>query len=128
MDKTDENITIMLEKIDENFRILNGFPYDSPKALIKYAEQMLRIVHGKTIQEVFEQQWKRAQGSNRPCPQFKKAPPEQMDYDWLFEQAALTCRRFPTITQMREIYDQYFIAAEGRETWAETYDLLYNKD
>jgi hypothetical protein len=50
-----------------------------------------------------------------------------MDHDWLLQQAAATCQRFPTITQLREIYDRRFTAAEGHEDWAQTYDLLYNK-
>jgi hypothetical protein len=128
MEQTEQNTVMILTKVEAAFGSLPGYPRDIPQSLPPYAKQVLRIVHGETIKQVWERQWRRAQGKNIPCPECEYAPGDMMDYDFLIQEALSACQRFPTITQLREIYDRYFTAAEGREKWAQTYDLLYNKD
>ena len=127
MERTDENILMMMKKVTAELGSLPGYPRDIPESIPPYAKQVLRIVYGEPLQKVWERQWRRAQGRSKPCPECTYGPPDMMDYDWLIEQAIATCQRFPTITQLREIYDRRFTAAEGHKDWAQTYDLLYNK-
>lgn len=124
MERTEENIKRVTPAI-RKLSCLPGYPTDQlpPEAMMGYTEAFLRIVHGKTLGEMWKLTWrKHGKEPEGPFPGF---PEDMMDYDWLVAKALNTCQRFPTPTQLRDLYNSRFDPAEGHKEWKSDWDRLY---